>query len=344
MRKKPLYYYMSIPPIYVINLKRTPERKLYIQRQLDALGLSYRFVDAVDKYEVHSKEYRREIARQLDIDEDILEHKYNVLKDRGFPVMLSHLKAHHLMVEHNVPAACILEDDSYILPYFPKVLDAVMQRSWDILKLSSYGGTPNRIMVNLFKTCSLPIRVKIHRVLIGIARYKRNYRILCLHTAYMAALGVIKCYFDVVGNHLYFNTRYGKFLKKKYANARRINIDEPGTHFWLPRYYSAAIGTPLSSDKASWHKITAKHYIANPAEPTGSGTAYMIRLPAVALIKQIAMDPNVPIQHIDAIPWILYRHKGVKFFICSPPCVKFTYQYLINSARYRFLGKPKIWY
>ncbi len=335
---------MSIPPIYVINLKRTPERKLYIQRQLDALGLSYRFVDAIDKYELDSKEYRRETARQLDIDEDIMEYKYKVLKDRGFAVMLSHIKAYHLMIENNIPAACVLEDDSYILPDFPKILASAMKISWDILKLSSYGRTPNKIMINLFRTCSSPIRMKVYRGLIRIVLYKRCYPNLRPYTAYLAALGVIRCYFDIIGNYLYFNTRYGKFLKKKYADAKRININEPGTHFWLPRYYSSEIGTPLSRDKASWHKITAKHYIANPSEGTGSGTAYVLRLPTAILIKQIAMDPNLPIQHIDAIPWILYRHKGVKFFICSPPCVKFTYQYLINSVRYRFLGKPKIWY
>ncbi len=335
---------MSVPPIYVINLERTPERKLYIQRQLDALGLSCCFVNAIDKYELHSKDYRREIARYLDIEEDIMEYKYKTLKDRGFPVMLSHIKAHHSMVENNIPAACILEDDSYLLTSFPEVLASAMKRPWDILKLSSYGKTPNKIMVNLFKSYSPPMRMRIHNSLIDIVNYKKNYPSLRPYTAYLAALGVIECYFDVVGNYLYFNTRYGKFLKKKYAKTKRINIDEPGTHFWLPRYYSSGMGTPLSRNKASWHKITAKHYIANPAEATGSGTAYMIRLSTVAIIKQVAMDPNLPIQHIDAIPWILYRHKGIKFFICSPPCVKFTYQYLINSVRYRFLGKPRVWY
>ena len=67
---------MSYPPIYIINLKRTPERKLYMQRQLDALNLNYRFIEAIDKYDLVSKTYRATIARQLDIPESQMESLY----------------------------------------------------------------------------------------------------------------------------------------------------------------------------------------------------------------------------------------------------------------------------
>ena len=45
---------MSPLPIYIISLKRTPERRLYMQRQLDALNLNYQFVEAIDKYDLYS--------------------------------------------------------------------------------------------------------------------------------------------------------------------------------------------------------------------------------------------------------------------------------------------------
>ena len=42
---------MNKIPIYVISLRRTPERRLYMQRQLDSLGLKYQWIEAVDAYD-----------------------------------------------------------------------------------------------------------------------------------------------------------------------------------------------------------------------------------------------------------------------------------------------------
>ena len=351
-----------------------------MQRQLDAYNLSYHFVDAIDKYDIHSKGYRMEVAHQLGIDESAMEYKYETLKDRGFPVLLSHIKVYNEIIKAKVPVACVLEDDSYILPSFPEVLTAASGNPcWDMLKLSSYGDTPRDVMNCLFKDYSSPARMRIFRTLriIGIIylygitpdkvmnyifRYcapKRRDRRMAffrsfeidargyynglyggirLYTAYQAALKVIKVFSDVIGNHLYFNTTYGKILKK-YANSRRICMDEPGVRFWLPRYYASEMGALPSRNKTSWHKLAHKHYMANPSEPTLSGSAYMLRLSAAVLCKKIVTDINVPIQHIDSLPYTLYQWKKSKFFICSPPCVKFAYQYLIHSARYQYLGE-----
>ena len=60
------------PPIYVINLKRNPERRLNIQRQLDALSLNYQFIDAIDKFDLQSSQYRSRISRMLGINKAIL--------------------------------------------------------------------------------------------------------------------------------------------------------------------------------------------------------------------------------------------------------------------------------
>ena len=58
---------MTYPPIYIINLKRAPERKLYMQRQLDALGMGCQWVDGVDKYSLCAAGERAVIADQLGI-------------------------------------------------------------------------------------------------------------------------------------------------------------------------------------------------------------------------------------------------------------------------------------
>ena len=118
-------------PIYVINLKRNPERRLFIQRQLDALNLNYQFVDAVDKFDLESSEYRARISRILGIDEANLRYKYSKfdkkyrLKGLGhIACLLSHIKTYNLILENNDDIACILEDDAVLLPTFPAILSA----------------------------------------------------------------------------------------------------------------------------------------------------------------------------------------------------------------------------
>ena len=128
-------------PIYVISLKRTPERRLYIQRQLDALNLNYQFVDAIDKRDLKSPQYRAEIADLLGIDRTIVEKRNTHYFYDHFACALSHVKVYNLMAKHNDSAACILEDDARIAADFPEILRATMKTSWDILMLSSQSKT-----------------------------------------------------------------------------------------------------------------------------------------------------------------------------------------------------------
>ena len=144
----------TFPPIYVINLKRTPERGLHIQRQLDALGLEYEFVDVddIDKYEMESKAYRMRIAQSLGIDESLLENKYAAIMDHAkteknknwgnanlgsLAIALSHIRIYDSMVKNGIERACILEDDATLLPTFPEVLKIAPELEWDILLLAS---------------------------------------------------------------------------------------------------------------------------------------------------------------------------------------------------------------
>ena len=134
---------MSYPPIYVINLKRIPERKLHMQRQLDALNLKYQFIEAVDKYELDSKIGRTVIARQLGISEFNMESLYIacIATKRGTGTLataLSHTKIYNLMIKNNISKACVLEDDAYLLPVFPKILVDAQKVPWDILMLPHY--------------------------------------------------------------------------------------------------------------------------------------------------------------------------------------------------------------
>ena len=85
-------------PIYVISLKRAPERKLYIQRQLDALNLNYQVVDAIDKRDLRSPQYRAEVADLLGIDKTLVEIRGTSYSFRShLACALSHVKAYNLM-------------------------------------------------------------------------------------------------------------------------------------------------------------------------------------------------------------------------------------------------------
>ena len=143
----------TFPPIYIINLKRTPERRLYIQRQLDALGLKYEFVDAIDKYELKSKADRIQITQSLGIAESLVENKYAAITDHAktaknknwkddnsgsLATSLSHIKIYDLMVKNGIDWACILEDDTTLLPTLVEVLKIAPKLEWDILLLASH--------------------------------------------------------------------------------------------------------------------------------------------------------------------------------------------------------------
>ena len=75
----------TLPPVYVITLKRTPERGLHIQRQLDVLNLEHELVDVddIDRNELKSKAHRMKIAQSLGIDEFLLENKYAAIIDHA---------------------------------------------------------------------------------------------------------------------------------------------------------------------------------------------------------------------------------------------------------------------
>ena len=125
-------------PIYVISLKRTPERRLYMQRQLDALNLDYQCVDAIDSHDLKSPEYQAEVFDSLGIDGYITKFNEHINRKIGkASCIFSHMKAHRLMMKHNYSAACVLEDDVRISPDFAGILRLAQKKSWDLLMLSS---------------------------------------------------------------------------------------------------------------------------------------------------------------------------------------------------------------
>ena len=300
---------MSYPPIYIINLKRNPERKLYMQRQLDAFNLGYQFINAVDKHDLLSKKYRTILAHQLGIEEHHFEYMYEKLGNH-FPCALSHIKVYNLMIENNIELACILEDDGYLLPSFPNILTTSQEIPWDMLMLSNQ---IRAIRVGIKKILE-PMESKEKFKLFKLCYYLLEliYKIrIKPHMIHLILAKIVK-YRLLEGNT--------KSKKKKYAPACACEIGA------LPIWQLLR------------HKSISNHHIAPPDirdtsskayRPT-SGMAYMLNLRTAIKWKQAATFTS---SQIDIIPAELYLKKDLDLHIVTPPCVTANLNYLVYSSR-----------
>ena len=338
-------------PIYIITLKRTPERKIFIQRQLDALKLSYQFVEGIDKYDLESAEFRSKIAKSLDIDESNMEYKFTKLihtlsdskiyNDEGLgrlACLLSHLKAYNLILENNDDIACVLEDDAVLLPTFPTVLAAYSKLSCDILMLSTQSRTIRKALEkkNPFYKCIM----KSHNYAVLVKQYNKKSRDLYKHIIELLGFSP----------HLYPNqskavTKILDEFISKYKDM--LELHNPQKHLlWLlssstlkqiqdyrklKEYTACKLGgLPV---RHSHQPLGEYHCIAEPAEQNSSAMGYLLNRSFAGKWKQMAIAKNILVA--DIIPWHLYDNHEIDLRFISPPCVTASYIYLKHSAHYR---------
>ena len=336
-------------PIYIISLSRTPERRLHIKRQLDSFGLQYHFVDVdvIDKYQLDSRAYRRQIAELLEIDETILENKYAIVASttgsaRGaLAVTLSHIKIYDLMIKNNHSEVCILEDDATLLPAFPEVLKVAPERPWDILQLAHQPGSDHTW--RMLKSC-------IYRWQ-DLSYSKTEIFLSFLQCWIRHHDGVDKCALKLYDfdNQLYpqqskyiiktikeFRSKYRRMLALLVFRLIAAVMMPNANRSMIMRDYGALclhtkiqLGTPFK--KTSLQAITNDHCIAEPSECSLSTTAYMVRQSIVAQWKQAVLSPTPFV--IDQIPYQLYQHGPAKLRLISPPCATATRHYLKYSIR-----------
>ncbi|BBL77333.1 glycosyltransferase family 25 protein [Methylomagnum ishizawai] len=105
------------PPVWVVNLDRSPERRACMVEQLEALGLPFEIVPAVDGRRLSGADlagvYSLERARQ---------RLGRELAAGEIGCALSHLRLLRRMVDENIESALILEDDAVITPALPGLL------------------------------------------------------------------------------------------------------------------------------------------------------------------------------------------------------------------------------
>lgn len=120
-------------PVFVISLRRTPERRAAICGQLNTLHVPFKLIEAVDGNHLHEREARA------------LAPRYRRLTLR-WPLSKGEIgcaASHRLAIEQVLKSgenfSCVMEDDGKPLPTFPEFLDAnwiAALRPFDILKLA----------------------------------------------------------------------------------------------------------------------------------------------------------------------------------------------------------------
>ena len=349
----------NFPPIYIVNLKRTPERRLYMQRQLSALGLEYEFVDAIDKYGLESKANRMQIAQSLGIDESSIENKYAAIVDHAktekgknyenanlgpLAVSLSHIKIYNLMVKDGIEWACILEDDATLLPTFPEVLRIAPQLDWDIVLLASQpcGFWP---LIDLVQT--KPIRYllflrKLIKYLLslnhrGNSSKQRAYQVKRLlkvygidshlHLRQSERIAQIYEEYDMKFEEI-MKMAMPQKLRLSWTELRYFRKKHSKLYGALVFYTSIQLGA--LPEKNSLESINEHHRIAKPKYCPLTTTAYLVNQRAAMKWKHGTLAPNI--LALDQIPWELYKNEQVQLRIVSPPCATATYSYLAHSA------------
>lgn len=108
------------PPIYVINLDRSPQRLALMTEQLGALGLAFQRVEAVDggaltdaEFEAHRAAWRR------------AGRHYAAPKRGEIGAFLSHRRAWRIIAESDSPFGLVLEDDIGLSPNLPQLLPVI---------------------------------------------------------------------------------------------------------------------------------------------------------------------------------------------------------------------------
>ena len=339
-------------PIYVINLKRNPERRLFIQRQLDALNLNYQFVDAIDKFDLESPEYRARISRISGIDEAGLEYKYSkfvrpskVDKEYGIEglghiaCLLSHIKTYNLILENNDDIACILEDDAVLLPTFPEILSAAPKFSWDILMFSTHSRTIRRALEKFNGMYRRIIKSYNYVVLVK----SRSKEISYTHKHIAKLLGISPSLYPDQSEAVMkiledYKDKYGDMIKLYNAQQSLVWPLSSTTPRAL-KSYKDLLGYAVCQlgglpAKYSRQTMDDHHCLAEPAERPTSAMAYLLNRSVAKKWKSTAADHNT--LAIDCIPWHLHRNHQAKLRFISPPCVVSSYNYHKYSTHQKY--------
>lgn len=135
-------------PVYVISLARALQRRANISARLNAAGVRYEFVDAVDGQTLDLEQLSGRLRN--DIAYKRYQHR---LTNNEIGCFLSHYNLWARMLSEQIPCALILEDDACWTPGFFDVVEALPRCGWHWEYVLLSGGEPRRVESEL---CDLP--------------------------------------------------------------------------------------------------------------------------------------------------------------------------------------------
>jgi glycosyl transferase family 25 len=129
-------------PVFVINLKRSLERRDHTTIQLNDLGLHFQIVEATDGAELSDQNIQNN--HDFGIFKFGMHSRYLLKEEIG--CTLSHLKIYRHLVDEKLDMACILEDDNDYSSNFKDVLDNIpfYSDNWDLLYLGHRSGSTTK--------------------------------------------------------------------------------------------------------------------------------------------------------------------------------------------------------
>src|ERR1700722_9368909 len=108
----------GFPPVFVINLKRSQDRRAEMTRRLDALGIPHEFFEAVEggTLDLRNLPAYDSARRRLLFGRD--------LRPGEVGCLLSHRGVYQRIVENGIEKSLVLEDDVFLSRDFPQVVRA----------------------------------------------------------------------------------------------------------------------------------------------------------------------------------------------------------------------------
>lgn len=122
---------IQYPLVFVINMKDSVERRAFMEKQLIALKLPFRFIGAVNGREMEPAEQQQSYNRRR--------HRLcfgKELEPAEIGCLLSHREIYRIIRDENISTAVILEDDVTLEPDFAEIIQKLAQSDipWDIVR------------------------------------------------------------------------------------------------------------------------------------------------------------------------------------------------------------------
>jgi len=119
-----------LPPVFVISLAYSTNRRTIMAERLDYLKVAYSFFDAVNgaTLDLETLPLYAKTRRRLFFGRDMTKGEVGCL--------LSHRAVYQHMLNNDIPCAIVLEDDAILSPDFPAVIRSVLSCpvAWDMVR------------------------------------------------------------------------------------------------------------------------------------------------------------------------------------------------------------------